>query len=378
MRVWVGNFDFEHELAGGLAYQRTKKLARINAELTAHLIPLCDADDALFWQAHVPRDFLKQLEDQGFPRIRRVSTKEQFEDAQLSPWGRSRSVIREFADSQPGPDFDVVRLVNSRAFAFELEKSLAALEFAREIHSVEELQDAIAGVEAGGVNSDFQWVLKSDFGMSGRERIRGAGSTIDDQAMRWMQKRLSGQQRLFFEPWLHRIDEFSVHWDIDPTPTDGPQLVGITQLLCDESGKYLGNRVLRIDQADAFRSQAILQTREIVEHIQAAGYFGPLGIDCMVHRTHEGKRLRIAQDVNARWSMGRVAICATRAIGEAEATLLHYPTSWFDEIDAGESIDVCTQLQQHWPKHVRRAIRTTPLLIDDATPFQTSVLVVDD
>ncbi|OYW15327.1 MAG: hypothetical protein B7Z55_15100, partial [Planctomycetales bacterium 12-60-4] len=43
--------------------------------------------------------------------------------------------------------------------------------------------------------------------------------------------------------------------------------------------------------------------------LQAAGYFGPVGIDAMWYRDANGKlACRPLQDINARWTMGRLAL----------------------------------------------------------------------
>ena len=395
MRFWVGNFDFEHQLAAGLAYQRAKKLERINAELTAHLIPLAQDHDVIVSPVPLPGSFLDQLCDAGFPRIRCVTAKDVSQASQLSPWGWSPSVLRDHgwsSDARDIPDLDAVCRVNSRAFSFEFEAQHAPLELAREIHSLDELRDATNSISIGDgtqrgtelvskVESSSatktRWVVKANFGMSGRERVCGDSSGFDESTRRWIERRLQDGQRLFFEPWLDRIDEVSTHWDIAAEAESEPRFVGITKLLCNTAGRFQGNRVLSADRLPAYCTDAIQQTRALAMHIQAAGYLGPVGIDCMLHQTSNGPQLRIAQDINARWSMGRVAIRAAESVGASEATLIHYPTTWFERLDVGESIDVTTALSKHGPTQIRRAIRTTPQRIDGQATSQTSVLVVE-
>lgn len=395
MRFWVGNFDFEHQLAAGLAYQRTKKLERINAELIAHLIPLAQVQDAIVLSVPLPDSFLNELCNAGFPRIQRVTAKDVSQPSQLSPWGWSRSVLRDHGrslDSRDIPDLEAVCRVNSRAFSFEFEARHAPVELAREIHSLDDLRDATNSI-AIGENSQrgtvhvskaesssatkTRWVVKANFGMSGRERVCGDSSEFDEPTKRWIERRLQDGQRLFFEPWLDRIDEVSTHWDIASGADSEPRFVGITKLMCDASVRFQGNRVLSPDRLPAYCTDAIQQTRTLAEHIQAAGYLGPVGIDCMLHQTSNGPQLRIAQDINARWSMGRVALRAAELVGASEATLIHYPTTWFERLDVGESIDVTTALAKHWPTQISRAIRTTPRQIDGQATSHTSVLVVE-
>jgi hypothetical protein len=398
MRVWISNFDFEHQLAEGVSYQRTKQLARINAELSAHLIPLAVDHDAIVGNGEFSDTFLKQIADVGFPLVESIPDLQIIPDsACASPWGWSASLIREFKIDRPnnGPpvsnqdardgkttpsDLDAVHLVNSRAFSSDYESQYAPLPYAREISSVDELRDAIDGLADSDCGPSRRWVVKANHSMSGRERMCGrktetGNPTVDEQTSRWVTRRLAMNQRLFFEPWLDRVEEFSVHWDVEPTAT--PELMGITQLLCDENGRFQGNRVFSVEPVDTHCVNAIEKTRKLARSIQATGYHGAIGIDCMVHRTTDGVQLRVAQDINARWSMGRVALRAAELLGETEATLMHYPTAWLQGLNVGESLDVTVELQAHWPTPIRRALRTTPWHVNGNVAFQTSVLVIE-
>ena len=49
-------------------------------------------------------------------------------------------------------------------------------------------------------------------------------------------------------------------------------------------------------------------TRRVALELQKLGYFGPLGIDAMIYLASGGRVcVRPLQDVNARWTMGRLA-----------------------------------------------------------------------
>jgi hypothetical protein len=54
---------------------------------------------------------------------------------------------------------------------------------------------------------------------------------------------------------------------------------------------------------------AIPMAVQIGRELQAIGYFGPVGIDVMRYAHQSGEvRLRCLQDLNARWTMGRLAL----------------------------------------------------------------------
>jgi hypothetical protein len=222
----------------------------------------------------------------------------------LVPWGWSEEIRRLAALQQArvsAPPQDVVRLANSRLFSFAPEAEWGCgLAGSTTISKLSDAEEVLTGQ-----TPDARWVLKCDYGAAARERILGQGPTPSPQAISWIRDRLDSGGSLFFEPWVERVDEAGMQWDI---PAEGrPQLVGITPLLCDHSGNYLGSR-FGVDAHHEW-SEAIEISRRAVERIQRAGYFGPVGIDAMRYRDADGEvRLRPLQDINARWTMGRIAL----------------------------------------------------------------------
>jgi hypothetical protein len=63
--------------------------------------------------------------------------------------------------------------------------------------------------------------------------------------------------------------------------------------------------------------------------IQQLGFFGPLGIDVMQYRTHDGELCwRPLQDINARLTMGRAALGLRRLLtSDEQADWLHLRAS---------------------------------------------------
>jgi len=102
-----------------------------------------------------------------------------------------------------------------------------------------------------------------------------------------------------------------------------PVLVGITPLL-SKSGAYCGSRLGAPEDSEPW-ADAIPLALEIAARVQSQGYFGPLGIDVMRYRDAEGQlRLRALQDLNARLTMGRLALGLIRQLTPGEcATWLH-------------------------------------------------------
>ena len=107
-------------------------------------------------------------------------------------------------------------------------------------------------------------------------------------------------------------------------PKEGePLFEGITPLLTDHLGTYRGSRFrgARCQFARVDEFPAVLEiVTQAARRIQQLGYFGPLGIDAMRYRTAEGQvRWRPLQDINARLTMGRLALGLERIVPELRA-----------------------------------------------------------
>ncbi len=318
-RLFYGNFDFEHHLTGASAPSADSKLGRINAELTPALIALADEEDCLWCPAPFDETYLNDLTAAGMPRPRLVTAGESLPpDLSLVPWGWSdvalKLAIRTGA-SVEHPPLEVVKQANCRRVAHELETRWnCGLEGAAEICTLDEL----ARVIGQSTNFSLGWVLKARFGMSGRERHLGSGVDVDSPTINWAKKRLARDGAVLFEPWVQRIDEAGLQFEI---PRDGkPQLLGITPQLCDATGHYRGSRLTISDTAAAAWQPAVDVGRRLAAHLQQTGYFGPLGIDAMRYRDQQGEiRIRPLQDINARLTMGRLALGFRRCLLPGEA-----------------------------------------------------------
>ena len=113
---------------------------------------------------------------------------------------------------------------------------------------------------------------------------------------------------------------------------------GVTPLLTDERGEYRGNRFAVPDDIKSIWSSSIDTAQQIAQKLQAMGYFGPLGIDAVRYRDRDGKlRLRPLQDINARYTMGRLALGFRRLLKRGETGIwlhLRQPDVSIEELRA--------------------------------------------
>lgn len=343
-RIFIGNFDFEHYLSlsgknrrsrtadnrvGFSSGSRRSALARLNDELAAVWTAVADEGDFIWSPVGIEEGFFQSLTNFGLPAVKPLSASDQARpvglmdvaaiDVRLEacPWGWTddvRDLSGQHGWRVAAPPQEVIREANSRRFSVELERSLGVgLDGAAVVRSVEDLLAAVARLPEGA----NRWVLKAEFGMSARERIFGEGRQPNAQVVNWLGSRLKDGSAAVLEPWVERIEEVSLQFTV---PYSGvPLLEGVTPLLTDSAGRYLGNRFGSNVELELRWMRAVETGVRVARQLRRLGYFGPLGIDAMRYRDFDGReRIRSVQDVNARHSMGRLALGFRRVLEPGE------------------------------------------------------------
>lgn len=303
-RLFLSNFDFEHELSGEKSAQDHRKLNEINRTLSPCWEPLSTPGDVtLHIGPNGKPEFCSFRQPEGWAPFNLHELSQ--ENWELIPWGWSEQTVKwcqQFGLITRHPPIEVVRNINRRSFRFQLEKKLKAeLKDSKCLKSLTELKRHLSQL---GPNQ--KWVIKAEFGMSGRERVLGTGMFLAENSHRWIERRLSRGEPLVFEPWLDSIQEAGLQFEI---PASGkPRHVGTAVLLTDRGGVYRGSR-FNSAQDEAGWEEGITIGLNMANHLKGLGYFGPLGIDAMWYRGSDGtKRFRVLQDLNARMTMGRLAL----------------------------------------------------------------------
>jgi hypothetical protein len=385
-RVFLGNFDFEHELARysadaspaiPAAAARVRKAfgGPTGSDLSWSWIAIAAADDVVIAPGRIlPRGF-DALAELGLSIPRFISerrTLDQLQGMTLTPWGWSASAVALGALYDwdcPAPPLNVVRKANSREFQFELERDWhVGLSGAAQIVALDELAEVVQKQRG----SESMWLLKANFGMSGREAIRGRGTKLDNKTGNWAARRLASGGPIFFEPLVDRVAEAGIQIDI---PRDAPPtLVGVTPLLVDRSGTYRGSRFGCPASEIEVWQPAVETALRAAQILRREGYFGPLGIDAMQYRDDHGHlRLRPLQDINARYTMGRLALGFTRILPAGWCgTWIHFGTRHV----AGRSIDdLLVEIEGAQPPHVK-LIPASPRFIGSRPSAHHAVLVL--
>ena len=297
MKLYIPNFDFEHRLVGESA---SKSARRVMAELAWAWMPLIADSDAILFDGDAV--FPELPFGLGTPRV--VSRPEDVPTAAIEPWGWTDELRRLAETRDPArriPSHESVRSSNDRMFSFGLEQRLnCGIPFSRRVESMRSIQESLQSLQPG-----HRWVVKARFGMSARERVCGNGSIIEHAAERWIESRLERDGVVFFEPWVCRVSEAGLHYVISADGTC--QFLGTTELVNDAAGRYRGSVFTRESTLDEEWHDARLACETVVASAKSAGYHGPLGIDAMrFQRADESLGLRPIQDINARYTMGRL------------------------------------------------------------------------
>jgi len=305
-RFFFGNFDFEEQLHGD--FQRPAKLERLILEMASCWLAIADAEDRIWCPGQLPVDFLDSLSRWNLPPSLFISEASQIPHGmEFVPWGWSPTAIEfgtRHGQAVNPPSLDIVRLANSREYSVSLEASLTdSPVFATLCRSVD---DVLACIQS--LSPKTKWVIKANWSHAGRERILGMGSRLTPSMTAWINQRLARDGVISWEKWLQREAEIGIQWHI--TPGQLPQLIAVTELHVDPRGQYAGTRGFdKTTPLPKWVRHAVEATRPAIDDLAQRGYFGPVGIDAMRYFSPETGTVntRPLQDINARWTMGRLA-----------------------------------------------------------------------
>ncbi len=312
------NADFEMELAAGAAgraCRRPASFARINYGLTRHLLWLAAEGDALLAETPWAHELVEEARRHGVQLVAPDAPGDQ-STRMFTPWGWTRSAVA--VGEQAGalvchPPLEAVARVNSKLWSHALEQAWGILlPGAAACADFAELAAAIARACPGAQD---KWVIKSPFGFAARDRVLGRGPAFaGTAAAAWCVRRFARGETLIFQPWLDVRREYGVVMLVKEDGTT--DILGVSDLQTNGAGTgtgYLLNRAVEPHRAEALRRMALL----VGEALFAEGYTGPAGVDALEHALG----LHPLLEINARYTMGFVALAVERALRSSEPVL---------------------------------------------------------
>jgi hypothetical protein len=310
------NADFEAELehyafAQGRAYRRPSSFDALNRRLCGKFLRLASAGDALLAQEPWSDSLVNEARARGVELISPARAARQSQRL-FTPWGWTPSAVRVGegvgARVEPLP-FETVARVNSKLWSHALEVELgASIEGAATASTLAQLNEA---ARRACPRANDKWVVKSPYGFAARERVLGRGPTVEGAQAAWVSKRLARGETLIFQPWLEVVREYGVVVEI---ARDGSHTIqGVSDLQTNGAGTGTGYVLGRAPSPGRMKELESI-ARVVCERLYAEGYYGPAGVDAIEH----AGGLHPLLEVNARYTMGFIAVAVERALKPAE------------------------------------------------------------
>ncbi len=327
-RLWVYNYDFEFRLAGQPPLKAGSGPWALLNRSGQWMAPLCQPGDGILLPEPPPPWISQSLEGLlGFCPEWVIRPREPETNAPLADWAM---VLLELAQAwsirywgQPQPNA-LMRRVNSKAFSYQAREQL--LPPAWHIPSAwlegagltrQRLDETLSQFEA----EQGSFLVKDPFGLSGRGLAFNPGPAEYSRLLGWAQA--SGG--LLLEKVLAHQGEESLHFDIHD---QGYQYCGRAKLFSNPQGGYSGSQV-QPEEAPPWLDEVF----PLLALVQDAGYRGPLGLDLLYDAEFQPRLL----EVNARWTMGRMALEWARRLGFAGILALKR-----DSVSASQPLEALT------------------------------------
>jgi len=367
-------------------------------------------DDILIVRTRPTREFLRRIQEIGLPLPELVETASDFSSPRAPSIKRKIGEIRPWAWTPDSVEFfsgsfeyvtrlpKVSELWNSdvRSLFSKLwaaEQAVALLEGGSEewIATKDVLANRAADLrELETVRREMRnlgyrdIVCKAPFGTAGNgNRCLFKDEEISRAMKQWLEQTWSEQGAVLVEPWLKRVFDFSIHFDIS---TDSIELRGFTRLFNNARGQYKGSlhsgfgaleneslaRFLLSDDRGKPRvyrwyEEAFVPWLKSI--LPPSQYRGPLSIDAFVYQEPGGPlRLKPLSEINPRYTMGRIGHeLGTRVAGGSAGLLQIISKTQLRKLGHPNFSDHCREIERDHP--VRLTGSAKPQIVSGSFPL---------
>ena len=361
--VYVFNAFTEGRLAEGKKFNPTKPQAQLARDLENLPQFLCRQDDIVLVAQKPSVEFLSGIKQAGFPlpefaEVKNVAALPTRKLGSLRPWAwgpDSFELLKPIFASVTGEQRadenrfnEKIAKLYSKSWSAEFLRKIfgdgrAALlrgqnaeaapqrrptgdwlcgenEIGTAVNSLDEALATIAKIRAHG---HHKIVVKESFGVAGSNALRLFEPELLPAQIRWLENAFAHKRELVIEPWLERLQDFSVQLEMS---AQGLKLCGFTGLQCDARGQFIANfaephhhkripaKVISQFNAAADISGLLLEFYEEIFdaleiELRRVDFIGPIGIDAFVYRATNGAvKLKPVVEINPRYTMGRVLV----------------------------------------------------------------------
>ncbi|MBM3208025.1 MAG: hypothetical protein FJZ57_05400 [Chlamydiae bacterium] len=266
-----------------------------------------DESDFVLTTHHPEEGYLKRLANLGISPPRGLLLDSCYlPDMPIDCWGYTPS-LKKWAEVKNKtftyPNLDVVKKVNRKDFSFLISPKLSGSKILTNLEEVKLWIEETPGTK----------VAKSVFGLSGRGHIF-LTDDITDRAISFFIKQWKKKLPIIGEPWVDRILDFSTQWIIHKDKT--VDYIGPTICCNDAKGSYQKTIILPNESIgenfDPFLKIHKDVCKTILNYLASLDFYGNVGIDAMIYNEKGALKLHPVVEINARKTMGYVALMLQR------------------------------------------------------------------
>jgi len=300
--VFYLNVDFDLSLRSRPRRLQHPSLQKAVQAMTVHGMLLGGPGDALLTRAGIPGSFVEYLGRAGIESPRLLRHSGIAREMHFCPFGWNAETISINAGQEnPArhPGLGVVRIVNSRTFSTELERTyFPGNNAGRSFTSRAALAEWL---EKGEVPGDG-WVVKAEHGNAGlgNRRLRSRQLSVADR--RFIDELLAEDERVTVESWRRRLLDLCVVFRLGR----GGETEGLRwhETIYTRDGALIG--AIFEPGFQGWRERIEGATEVIAGELSRRGYFGPVCYDAFVYSDDGREHLRPLVDLNCRRPMSDV------------------------------------------------------------------------
>ena len=322
-RVLVANLDYEFGLQPKprkLPKQLSRRLGKTATVLRVF------SPDVLVVPFPFNQNWIVPQDGLMMPNVRQLKSVST-DDDQVMYWAQEEepsleSFSHNFSNSYsetawhcPRTSVANARKANDKVFCHELQRKLGTqLPKSKIILHQDQLQ------ELGEYPS---WVLKSRYGVAGRNRVLGRFKITEQQEVA-IQKLLQESEALILEPWLQRTQDYGVTGFLSP---DRVWHTRVHTLKVDGRGTFCGIDTDQDAIDSAITEELTKAFHQVGEILLQEDYVGPFGIDAFTYQGENGDtHIHPVTEINARMTFGHVAQAYSDAFERpVELNFGHHP-----------------------------------------------------
>jgi hypothetical protein len=298
MREYFVNADFDLSLRPNRKAETVDGRGQQASEMPFHLLFFGTDGDSVLVDAAPDEDFLAYIGRAGLPRPATNAIPGLLPDAQFVPFGWNEEAERingSYARPASHPPLDIVKRVNGRRFAANLESEL--------FNGEENLGvfDAPVGVEVcvSSRPPNEEWLLKSEHGNAGLGNRRLRSPKLRESDREVLRRLLAEDACVLVEKWRNRVLDIATVFELERDGT--VRNLYAYEVVNTADGAYIGSI---FDQASEVLEPWLPNVTDVAlqvaERLTEEGYFGPACLDHFVWSEGVDRRLRPLADLNAR------------------------------------------------------------------------------